>query len=417
MYSVDMTAVTGTRRLASRRFMVHPTVWYLGLTSLFTDISSEMVASALPVYLVIQLGLTPLQFGIIDGLYHGTSALVRLLSGFVSDRWKQYKGVASGGYCMSAVCRIALLFAGSVWPLIACIIAVDRTGKGIRTAPRDALIRINSDEAMLGTSFGVHRTLDAAGAMLGPLCAFALLMLLPGAFDALFVTSFGLALIGFWIILIFVRNPPKAKSELTHRHTWLDATRRLVADSRFRSIVLASILLSLMTVSDSFLYLTLFRRNDLAVGSFPLFAFGTAAFFMAGSLPAGVMADRYGRARVFLAGHAILACAYVASLAAAPGVGGIVLVLALLGLYYAATDGVLAAMTAATVPADVSATGLAAVTTGIAICRLLASVLYGWGAQAFGERGALIAFTVSLAMAIATAAVLLKFPTRGEMHA
>jgi hypothetical protein len=98
-------------------------------------------------------------------------------------------------------------------------------------------------------------------------------------------------------------------------------------------------------------------------------------------------------------------------------VGGIVLVLALLGLYYAATDGVLAAMTAATVPADVSATGLAAVTTGIAICRLLASVLYGWGAQAFGERGALIAFTVCLAMAIGTAGLLLRFPARGEMHA
>ena len=115
-----------------------------GLVSLFTDISSEMVATILPLYLVYTLGFTPLQFGFIDGLYQGGSALVRIASGLVGDRWRRHKDVAVLGYGLSAVCKPAFLLVGAAWTGLVAIILIDRTGKGIRTAPRDALISLST---------------------------------------------------------------------------------------------------------------------------------------------------------------------------------------------------------------------------------------------------------------------------------
>src|SRR6185503_8332888 len=120
------------------------TVWCLGLTSFFTDISSEMVASILPIYLVLHLHLSPLTFGLIDGLYQGFAAVARVAGGFVADRWRNHKAVASVGYALSAACKLGLLAAGNAWSLLALTIAFDRTGKGIRTAPRDALISLST---------------------------------------------------------------------------------------------------------------------------------------------------------------------------------------------------------------------------------------------------------------------------------
>src|SRR5262249_22370723 len=162
-------------------------VLFLGLTSMVTDISSEMISTILPLYLVFTLHLAPLEFGIVDGLYQGAAALVRVASGFVADRWRRHKEVAALGYALSAVCKLGILAAGSVWTALAGIVLIDRIGKGIRTAPRDALISLSSPQEELGTAFGVHRALDTAGAMIGPLVAFGLLALTPGAFDAIFV--------------------------------------------------------------------------------------------------------------------------------------------------------------------------------------------------------------------------------------
>ena len=129
---------------------VNRTVLLLGLTSLFTDISSEMVATILPLYLVYTLGFTPLQFGFIDGLYQGASALVRIASGLVGDRWSRHKEVAVLGYGLSAICKPAFLVVGAAWGVLVAIILVDRTGKGIRTAPRDALISLSTPKRAAG---------------------------------------------------------------------------------------------------------------------------------------------------------------------------------------------------------------------------------------------------------------------------
>ena len=156
-------------------------VFFLGLTSLLTDISSEMVTATLPLYLLLVLGLPPLQFGLLDGINQGASALVRIASGLIADRWRRAKEVATAGYAFSAICRIGLLLVGRSGLGLSGVVLLDRIGKGIRTAPRDAMIAASAPSEKLATAFGVHRAMDTAGAMLGPLIAAGLLFLAPQA--------------------------------------------------------------------------------------------------------------------------------------------------------------------------------------------------------------------------------------------
>ena len=151
--------VSRPRRLLSLP-RVNRNVVGLGFTSLFTDISSEMVSSVLPMYLMLFLRLSPLQFGLVDGLYQGVGALVKIGFGFAADRLARHKEVAFLGYALSAVCKVGLLAVGSAWGLLSAVVIADRTGKGIRTAPRDALISLSTPASELGMAFGVHSALD-----------------------------------------------------------------------------------------------------------------------------------------------------------------------------------------------------------------------------------------------------------------
>src|SRR5436190_5914911 len=184
---------------------VSTTVLLLGTVSLLTDVSSEMVAAILPLYLTAAAGLGLFQYGFVDGLYQGVSALVRIAGGYTGDRVNQPKWVAAAGYGLSAVSRIALVPAHGM-AAIAGVVTADRLGKGLRTAPRDALIADASDPAILGRSFGVHRALDTVGAAIGPLLAFALLAAVPGSYSSVFVVSFAFALVGFAVLVLFVPN-------------------------------------------------------------------------------------------------------------------------------------------------------------------------------------------------------------------
>ena len=225
LYQVQNSAalLKGHRRLfargGQRTRRVSRTVVLLGVVSLLTDISSEMVAAALPLYLVYTLGFTPLQFGIVDGVYQGATALVRIGSGFLGDRTRRHKEVAVSGYGLSALCKLGLVLVGSAWGAVGAITLLDRTGKGIRTAPRDALISLNSRPDTLALSFGVHRALDTTGALIGPLVAFGLLSIAPLAFDSLFLVSFCIAVVGVAVLVLFVdgRPPPGAAGEARAR--------------------------------------------------------------------------------------------------------------------------------------------------------------------------------------------------------
>jgi MFS family permease len=390
------------RRAPGRR--VARNVVLLGVVSFFTDISSEMVATILPLYLVYTLGFTPLQFGVVDGLQQGAAALVRVAGGFAADRTRRHKEVAWLGYAISAFSRLGLLAAQSVSALGA-IVFLDRTGKGIRTAPRDALISLSSERESLGAAFGVHRALDTAGAMLGPLVAFMLLWLAPDEFDAVFVVSFCVALVGLAVLAFFVENRPAPAPEI--EHVSLRAAGRLLGTRRFATLVGVGAMLALMTVSDGFLFIAMQRRLDFEPRLLPLLFVGTAFAYMLLAIPVGRLADNIGRGRVFVVGYTPLLAAYALLLLPAGPSVEVLLFLALLGLYYAATDGVLMALASATLPPALRGSGLALLVTATSIGRLLASVVFGtiWTWTNVETAIAVYAAGLLTAMALAAAAL------------
>jgi MFS family permease len=377
----------------------------LGLVSLFTDVSSEMVATILPLYLVYTLGFSPLQFGIVDGLQQGAAALVRVAGGFAADRTRRHKEVATVGYGLSAVARVGLLFTNTVQAL-SLIVFLDRTGKGIRTAPRDALISLSSDRDSLGAAFGVHRSLDTAGAMIGPLIAFGLLWLAPGEFDAIFLVSFCFALVGLAMLVLFVENRPVPVADAAH--VSLRAAVRLLGRRRFATLAVVGGALAVFTISDGFLFLAFQRHLDFEERLLPLLFVGAAAAFMLLAIPVGRLADRIGRGRVFLAGYIPLLATYALLLVPGFGSAEIPLFLVLLGVYYAATDGVLMALASATLPAALRGSGLALLVTATSLGRLLASIVFGtiWTWQNVDT--AIAAFAIGLLAAMALAAAALR---------
>jgi MFS family permease len=367
-----------------------------------------MVSTILPLYLVFGLHLTPLAFGVIDGLYLGASALVRLVAGFCADRSRRHKEVAVAGYALSALSRLGLLVVGGVWTALVAVVLIDRLGKGIRTAPRDALISLSSPRADLATAFGVHRALDTAGAMIGPLLAFGLLALTPGAYDAVFVVSLCAALIGLGILTLFVENHPLPIPLLEERpDVSLRAVTRLVRDRGFGPLLLVGGMLSLATMSDGFLYLTLQRRLDFNVGFFPLLYVATALIYMLLAVPVGNLADRVGRGRVFVGGYALLLLVYVSLLLPWMGTPQMAVYLALFGAYYAATDGVLMALASAVLPGELRTSGLALLTTATSLGRLVASILFGLLWTWRGVEAAIMVFVVGLVVAMLLTLVML----------
>jgi MFS family permease len=386
----------------------------LGLVSLFTDLSQEMVVAVLPLYLTVELGLSVFAFGIIDGLYGGATAFVRIFGALVADRRRQYKEVAGIGYGASAACKLGLFAAGGAWLPTTAFLLVDRLGKGVRTAPRDALISLSSDRAVLGRAFGVHRALDTVGALLGPLAAFVLLSAVPGAYDAIFLTSFCIALVGLAILVLFVQNrePSRADDEPPTRVS-LRAALGLLRRSHFRTITIVGGVLSLLTVSDAFIYLSLQRDSDLDVRLFPLLFLGTALVYLILAIPFGRLADRFGRGRVYVAGHLSLLAVYALLLVAQVGAPEVVLCLALLGTYYAATDGVLMALASEALPETLRTSGLALVTTATATARFGSSLLFGALWATLGPTGAASVFLVALVVALVPAGLALN--ARGQV--
>jgi MFS family permease len=412
MYSVEnpSTVLTGHRRLVAAgrgRVRVSSTVLLLGLTSMLTDISSEMVSAVLPLYLVFVSGYSPLAFGVIDGIYQGGAALVRVVAGLVGDRWQRHKEVAVAGYGLSAACRLALLTAGTALSTIGAIVLADRTGKGIRTAPRDAMISLSTPPDQLGTAFGVHRAMDTTGALIGPLLAFAILAAAPLAFHSLFLVSFCFAVVGLMVLVCFVRNPQREREAPVERAD-LRGAAALLKRGRFRIVLLAGGGLAAVTASDAFIYLAVQEELDIAARWFPLLFVGTAAVFMTLAIPMGRLADRVGRAKVFVAGHVLLGLVYASLISPVLGGATLPLCLLMLGAYYAATDGVLAAMGSALLPEALRGSGLALLGTSTNIAKLVASVAFGAAWSIFGLAAAFTIFGCALALALAVATPALR---------
>lgn len=410
MYLAGVTKDASLHDGALRR-VATGNVLALGLVSLFTDVSAEMVTAVLPAYLVLGLHLSLAQYGVLDGLYTGATALTRLLGGHLADRFRRRKVVALAGYGLSALAKLGLL--GAAGPgALGAVIAADRTGKGIRTAPRDALIAASVAERDLGQAFGVHRSLDAVGAFLGPLAALALLALAGGAdYRVVFVGSLCVALVGLVLLGLFVREPATRAAPLGADEPAVlgpqgrPRVHRLLAAGTFRRLCLVAALLGLVTVGDGFVYLVLQDRDDLPVRAFPLLAVGTSLAFLVLAVPLGRLADRVGRWPVVVSGYGCLLAVY---LLLSSGTGPVWLVLTLYGAFYAATDGVLAALAVPLIPEALRTTGLALLQTGQALAYVASSVLFGLLWQQVGVEVACLAAAGVAVLLLPVCALLLR---------
>jgi MFS family permease len=428
----DATTVAAARAArTARSTRVSSTVVTIGVVSLLTDISSESVAAILPLYLTTALGMTTLAFGFVDALMQGATALVRIGGGWAADRGDHPKWVAFVGYGLSALTRLGLLLT-SGFVAITSLVAVDRLGKGLRTSPRDAMIAAASNPRTLGRSFGVHRMLDTVGAAVGPLLAFVVLWQLPDGYHTVFVISFGSAVLGLAVLGLLVPDLRPRQAAWLSRHqtraerklpsckgcscsdgavptlTERPFSWRFVTEPGMRRLLLVAGGLALLTVGDSFVYLSLQARDGFATQWFPLLYVGTNVAYMALAVPAGRLADRLGRSRVFVWGHAMLAGAYVCAAFGGASAATTVAALLLLGAFYAATDGVLAALVGARSAPQVRASAIGTAQTVVAVARMAASAAFGVLWYTTGRQTAIVSVAVLLAAAIPVCWVALR---------
>ena len=414
MYQVESSSDLLKSRSKFVLANVSRTVLLLGLTSLLTDVSAEMVSSTFALYVLFTLHLAPVQFGLLDGLYQGASALVKLASGLLADRWGRQRDVAAAGYGLSALSKLGLIVLGGAWNPLVALTLIDRIGKGIRTAPRDALIAANSKDEHMATSFGVHRAMDTVGAMIGPLLAFGLLALTPHRFDAIFVVSLCFAVLGLAVLMLFVdgrstdgrgadgRGVGAPKPQVN-----LQAAIGQVWRPEYRNLLLVSSALGVFTLSDNFLFLQIQRRLEFNPSLLPLLAVGSGLAYMLLAVPVGRLADRAGRLNVFFAGYGLLLLTYCSLLLPRFGWLEVPVYLILLGSFYAATDGVLMAVASLKLDPALRTSGLAALTTATGLARFVASVVFGALWSWLGPNVAVMAFAVALAVTLALGLVVL----------
>jgi MFS family permease len=395
---------------------IDPNVFAIGFTSMFTDISSEMVNPIIPIYLTYQLGFSFFQIALFTGIYSGITAVSSMFGATIADRLNRYKEVAGVGYSVSAFCKLGLLLSKNAWVAATGFLYLDRTGKAMRTAPRDALISLSSSPERLGESFGVHRALDTTGAVIGPLLAFALLLLTPGKFSTIFVVSFCIALFGLAILVLFVRNRKVKTADAAKKNRVIVRdVIRLLRKRSYASICFAGVALGLVTIADPLIYLAFQRESKISLAFFPLFYVGTSVVYLMLAVPFGRLADRIGRSLVFLGGFGFLGLVYATLLIPNPGLIALLFMLTAFGTYYAATDGVLAAIASAALPAEIRTSGLALLDGAVAVAGFVSSLAFGALWSVLGPAGAIRIFLVALVVALLAASfVLLRSPRQSE---
>ena len=372
-------------------------VYALGLTSLLNDAASEMIFPLLPVFLAVNLGAGAMALGLIEGLADAVASLLRLLSGYLSDRSGRRKPLVVGGYALASLSRPLVGLVTTPLMLLG-IRVVDRIGKGLRSSPRDALIADVVTADVRGRAFGVHEAMDHTGAVIGPLVAYALLMMgmgLPG----IFLWSAVPALAALIVVLLFVRERPQEKNVETAP---LGArTKEPILSRPFIGYLAAVTLFTLGNSSDAFLLL---RAHDagLPVAAMPLlwaFHNGVKAFVGAWG---GGFADRIGRRSALAMGWLVYAAIY-AGFAFATTTSGIVVLFVLYALHFGLVGGAQKALVADLVPAAARARGFGTYHLCVGLAALPASAIFGLLYQRLGTA---VAFGTGAALALMAVMIL-----------
>jgi MFS family permease len=363
------------------------TVWALGLVSLFMDLSSETIHALLPIFLTTTLGASALALGLIDGVAEATAQIAKVFSGALSDRLRKRKLLVLLGYGLAALTKPLFPLAAAPWQVLAARLA-DRIGKGIRGAPRDALIADVTPTEIRGRAYGLRQALDTAGAFAGPLAAIGLMMLFAGDIRAVFWFAIIPAVIAVACVVFGVEDaaPAPAAASGEPAPLWQNY-RALKAD--YWAIVAVGAVFTLARFSEAFLILRAYQLG-LPAALAPAVLVAMNLVYMGAAYPAGHLADRIDRKLLLFAGlgaliAADLALAFAGELIAA--FAGI----ALWGLHMALTQGVMAALIADRAPPALRGTSFGVFNLATGVAMLCASVLAGALWDAFGAKATFLA--------------------------
>ena len=365
----------------------------LGFVSLLNDGASEMIYPLLPVFLTAVLGAGPAALGIIEGIAEATASLLKLYSGYLSDRVKQRKGWIIAGYSMSNVIRPLIAFSTS-WLHVLMLRFLDRVGKGLRTSPRDAIIADSTPAEFRGKAYGFHRAMDHGGAIVGPLAATALLLIYHDDLKTIFLLSFIPGLLAVLMLFFGLKEKPAevpraASAAFNIRSAWAEMP------SGFRKYLLIILVFTLGNSTDAFLLLRA-QQLGVAVTLLPMIWVALHVVKMGFSVPGGILSDRIGRKKVIVAGWIVYAVVYAAfSLASRQWHAWALF--AVYGIYFGLTEGVEKALVADFAPMHLRGSSFGLYHLIVGIGALPASLLFGLVWQKFGAAAA-FSMGASLAM-------------------
>ena len=362
-------------------------IWALGFVSMFMDISSEMIHALLPVYMVTVLGTSALTVGVIEGIAEATASITKIFSGALSDWLGKRKLLAALGYGLAAFTKPIFPLAASVQWLVAARF-IDRVGKGIRGAPRDALVADIAPAHLRGASFGLRQALDTVGAFLGPLIAIGLMWLTADHFTFVFWIAVIPAFLSLALIIIAVREPERPK-ELRRVRMPLSRSELSQLSRSYWWVVIVAAVFSLARFSEAFLVLRA-QSIGLPLMLIPAVLVVMNLAYSLSAFPIGILSDRVDRMTILILGLLLLLVANLV-LAFTSGVIGLGIGVILWGLHMGFTQGLLAALVADTAPAELRGTafGMFNLVTGLAL--LAASVIAGALWDQVGPQGTFLA--------------------------
>jgi len=374
-------------------------VWALGFVSLLMDTSSEMIHSLLPVFLTSVLGVSALSVGIIEGIAEATAAITKVFSGAISDWSGKRKPLVLFGYGLAALTKPVFALAPTVGWVVAARFA-DRLGKGMRGAPRDALVADLTPPHLMGAAFGLRQSLDTVGAFAGPIIAILVMGLTSDDYRLVFWIATIPALLAVLLIVVGIREPTIHKAKGKTRLSWAEVKRFPLA---YWAVVAIAMLMTLARFSEGFLLL---RAQSVGMEAtwVPLVFVAMNIVYAGSSYPVGLLSDKLGRSGLLLGGFAVLIIADLV-LAQASDIAQVMVGVALWGLHMGMTQGLLATLVADTAPDTLRGTAFGVFNLASGIALLLASVIAGWLWTSIGPSATFLAGAGFTSIAI----VALKF--------
>ncbi|EEW26450.1 major facilitator superfamily MFS_1 [Rhodobacter ferrooxidans] len=358
----------------------------LGFVSLLMDVSSEMIHGLLPVFIVGTLGASAAMLGLIEGMAEATASVTKLFSGLLSDRMGKRKPLAVLGYGLSALTKPLFALAGGAG-MVATARFADRVGKGIRGAPRDALVADLVPEAQRGAAYGLRQSMDTIGAFLGPLLAMALMLAFAGNVRLVFWLAIIPAAMAVAVLVIYVREPEAAAKPAVRPK--LDRASLAALGRGFWAVVALASVMTLARFSEAFLILRA-EGAGLGLTFAPMVLVVMNVIYAASAWPVGVLSDRIGKAGLLAFGFAVLVAADLV-LAFAPGLTAVLLGVALWGLHMGLTQGLLATQVAAAAPAALRGTAFGVYNLVTGLVLLAANALAGGLWTALGPQTTFLA--------------------------